>query len=78
MRFRQASVADIPHIKVVRNAVKENILSDPALVPDRDVEDYITHRGRGWVCETEGKIIGFSIVSVTGSKCMGPFYSAGF
>jgi len=65
MIFRQAQVKDISQIQVVRNAVKENTLSDPALVPDADVEDYITRRGRGWVCEAEGTIVGFSIVSIT-------------
>lgn len=64
MIFRQALTADIPQIQKVRNAVKENMLSDPALVPDSDVEDYITRRGRGWVCEMNGTIAGFSIVSV--------------
>lgn len=65
MIFRQAQVTDIPQIQVVRNAVKENMLSNPALVPDSDVEDYINRRGRGWVCEAEGTIVGFSIVSIT-------------
>lgn len=64
MIFREAVVADIPQIQVVRNAVKENRLSDPALVPDRDVEDYLTRRGKGWVCVIDDKIVGFSIVSV--------------
>lgn len=41
------------------------MLSDPALVPDKDVEDYIINRGKGWVAETGSKIIGFSIVSIT-------------
>lgn len=40
------------------------MLSDPALVPDSDVEDYLTRRGRGWVAEAEGRILGFAIVSV--------------
>lgn len=64
MLIRQATTADIPQIQVVRNAVRENRLSDPRLVPDEDVEDYITRRGRGWVCEEDGRITGFSIVSV--------------
>jgi GNAT superfamily N-acetyltransferase len=65
MIFREAQIKDIPQIQVVRNAVKENTLSDPSLVPDKDVEDYITRRGKGWVCEIEGTIVGFSIVSIT-------------
>ena len=47
MNFRVAEIKDIPQIQVVRNLVKENRLSDPELVPDSDVQDYITRRGRG-------------------------------
>jgi GNAT superfamily N-acetyltransferase len=65
MTFREATVADIPQIQIVRNAVKENRLSDPALVPDSDVEDYIINRGKGWVSEINNRIVGFSIISVT-------------
>ncbi len=64
MIFRQAESKDIPQIQVVRNAVKENQLSDPNLVPDADVEDYLNRRGRGWVCEAGSSIVGFAIVSV--------------
>jgi GNAT superfamily N-acetyltransferase len=62
--IREASIADIPQLQVIRHAVKENILSDPALVTDEDCKDFITNRGKGWVAETENKIIGFSIVDI--------------
>ena len=65
MLIRSALVRDIPQIQFVRNAVLENRLSDPRLVPDADVEDYMLRRGHGWVCEIDGKITGFSIVSLT-------------
>jgi GNAT superfamily N-acetyltransferase len=65
MIFREAQVHDIPQIQIVRNLVKENTLSDPSLVPDKDVYDYITRRGKGWVCEVEETMAGFSIVSLT-------------
>lgn len=64
MTFREAEIRDIPEIQFVRNAVKENRLSDPALVPDEDVEACITKRGRGWVCEADDKVVGFSIVDL--------------
>ena len=51
-------------MQIVRNAVKENVLSDPALVPDADVEIYITKRGKGWVCIYEKQLIGFSIADL--------------
>ncbi|MGQ0739757.1 MAG: GNAT family N-acetyltransferase [Bacteroidota bacterium] len=78
MIFRQALVADIPQIQAVRNSVKENMLSDPALVPDCDVEDYITRRGRGWVCEADGEIAGFSIVSVQDNNVWALFIQPGY
>lgn len=64
MIFREASVNDVTQIQRVRHSVKENVLSDPSLVPDTDVIDYLTRRGKGWVCETEGRIIGFSIADL--------------
>ena len=64
MLIREATTNDIGQIQRVRHAVKENRLSDPSLVPDADVEDYICRRGRGWVAEIDGRIIGFSIVSI--------------
>ena len=64
MIFREAEIKDISQIQVVRNAVKENMLPDPALVPDKDVEEYMTNRGRGWVCEVKGIVVGFAIVDL--------------
>lgn len=64
MKFRVARVEDIPQIQVVRNAVKENMLSDPNLVSDEDCEDFLIRRGRGWICEIDQSIVGFSIVDL--------------
>ena len=64
MLFREAQINDIHQIQVVRNSVKENMLPDPALVSDHDVEDFITKRGKGWVCEMDNRIAGFSIVDM--------------
>jgi GNAT superfamily N-acetyltransferase len=64
MIFREAQTGDIKQIQVVRHAVKENVLSDPSLVPDHDVEEFITNRGKGWVCEIEGTIVGFAIADL--------------
>lgn len=62
--IREATVADIPQIQRVRNAVTENTLSNPALVTDEDCRLYITQRGKGWVYEMDGSIAGFAIVDV--------------
>ena len=77
MIIREAVIEDIPQIQVVRNAVKENRLSDPALVHDKDVEDYITRRGKGWVCEMGKRIVGFAIVSVTDRNVWALFIEPG-
>ena len=78
MTFREAYITDIPEMQVVRNAVKENTLSDPALVPDKDVEDYIIRRGKGWVCEMDNRIVGFSIVSVSDKNVWALFIQDGY
>lgn len=64
MIFREATVADIPQIQVVRHSVRENVLSDPSLVTDKDCEEYLTQRGKGWVCEIEGTVVGFSVADL--------------
>jgi GNAT superfamily N-acetyltransferase len=64
MNIRAATIDDIRQIQVVRNAVRENTLSNPNLVSDKDCETYITVRGKGWVCETGNRIVGFAIVDL--------------
>jgi GNAT superfamily N-acetyltransferase len=64
MIIRIATIADIKQIQIVRNAVKENTLSDPNLVTDEDCAAFMTVRGKGWVCEIDDEIIGFSIVDL--------------
>lgn len=64
MIFREAVLTDIPQIQIVRNAVKENTLSNPNLVTDADCALFITQRGKGWVCEIDHKIVGFSIADL--------------
>ncbi len=64
MTFREATVEDIQQIQVVRNSVKENTLSNPALVTDEDCKSYITRRGKGWVCEAGNSIVGFAIADL--------------
>jgi GNAT superfamily N-acetyltransferase len=64
MIVREATIADIPQIQIVRNSVKENTLSDPSRITDKDCEEYITLRGKGWVSERNGIITGFAIVDL--------------
>lgn len=78
MIFREATTADIPQIQIVRNSVKENTLSDPALVPDKDVEDYINNRGKGWVCLVNDTVVGIAIVSVIDYNVWALFIQHGY
>jgi GNAT superfamily N-acetyltransferase len=64
MKFREANIDDITRMHVVRVAVKENVLSNPALVTINDYTEYITQRGKGWVCEIDGVIVGFAIADL--------------
>lgn len=64
MTFREARITDIKQIQEVRNSVKENILSNPDLVTDADCAEYITQRGKGWVCEIDDRIVGFAIADL--------------
>lgn len=64
MEFREVTLADIGQMQVVRNSVKENVLSDPELVPDSAYEEFILGRGKGWVCKDKGRVIGFAFVDM--------------
>lgn len=68
MIFREASLRDIPQIQIVRHTVRENVLSNPALVTDADCVEYLAVRGKGWVCEADDHIVGFSIVDLVGNN----------
>ena len=78
MKIRVANAKDISQIQVVRNLVKENRLSDPALVPDSDVEDYISRRGKGWVCEIDDQVVGFAIADLVDNNIWALFIHPGF
>lgn len=78
MIIREARVEDISQIQVVRNSVNENTLSNPDLVTDKDCEKFITERGKGWVCEIDGKITGFSIVDLNDNNIWALFVDPDF
>jgi len=78
MIFREAQITDIPQMQQIRNAVKENRLTDPSLVPDEDVKEYITCRGKGWVCETDNGIVGFAIADVVANNIWALFIHPDF
>ena len=77
MVFRQAKTSDIKNMQLIRNAVKENVLSDPALVPDEAVEKYINQRGKGWVCLDLGIMAGFCIADLVNDNIWALFVLPG-
>jgi len=58
--LRQATRADIPGISDVRYAVRENTLRR-GVISDEDVRREIEDTGRGWVVESDGRVIAFAI-----------------
>lgn len=64
MILREAKIEDITEILIVRNSVTENKLSNPDAVTNEDCVAYLSERGKGWVCECDDKIVGFSIVDL--------------
>ena len=64
MMIRAAKIDDIQQIQIVRNSVKENTLYNPNLVTDKDCEEFISVRGKGWVCEIDQQILGFAIADL--------------
>ncbi len=78
MIIREAKTDDIKQIQIVRNSVKENTLSDPNLVTDKDCEDFITNRGKGWVCEIDNQIVGFAIVDLKENNIWALFIDPNF
>ncbi|MEH0154453.1 GNAT family N-acetyltransferase [Limibacter armeniacum] len=78
MTFREAQIGDIEQIQIVRNSVIENTLSDPSLVSDKDCIQFITQKGKGWVCEIDQQIVGFSIVDLEGHNIWALFIKPEF
>ena len=65
-QLREAELADILRLAEIRLAVRENPLNTPSLVTEADYVDYLTRRGKGWVAEREGRIVGFGIADLLG------------
>jgi GNAT superfamily N-acetyltransferase len=63
MQFRRATALDITAMHKVRVAVVENALSNRARITPQMYEDYLDRIGRGWVCEIDSQIVGFSFAA---------------
>ena len=64
MLYREISIEDFAAVHRVRMAVKENKLSDPTKVTFDDYALMLKESGRGWLCESEGEVVGFAIADV--------------
>lgn len=61
MVIRLATEHDIDAMHRVRTSVRENRLSDPARVQPQHYRAMLGERGRGWVAEMGGRIVGFAV-----------------
>ncbi|MFN2510112.1 MAG: GNAT family N-acetyltransferase [Pyrinomonadaceae bacterium] len=59
MIIREATRNDVPGLMAVRGAVEENILTSD--IPQERIVAGLEVRGKGWVAEHEGEVIGFSM-----------------
>lgn len=65
MIIREAVLDDLGQIFDIRFSVKENVLSNRDLVTEADCIDYLTLRGKGWVCDMGNSLLsGFAIVDL--------------
>jgi GNAT superfamily N-acetyltransferase len=64
MKIRVAEITDIPAMHRIRLAVRENVLTNPLAVQEADYVPYLTQKGKGWVCERAGELLGFAIVDL--------------
>src|SRR5687768_12234968 len=78
LTFREATSADIPQMQVIRNAVKENVLSDPRLVTDRDYQKFVAVKGSSWVCETNNQLVGFAVADLPENNVWALFVDPAF
>lgn len=76
--IRVANENDIDRMMIIRFAVKENRLNNPALVTAADCLDFISKRGKGWVAEEAGVVRGFAIADLQDHNVWALFVEPGF
>ncbi|MGE3757878.1 MAG: GNAT family N-acetyltransferase, partial [Pseudobdellovibrionaceae bacterium] len=57
--FREAQIEDIPHLKLIRDNVRENRLVS-ASIGEAEYRRALFDDGKGWICIFQNKIVGFS------------------
>lgn len=76
--IREATPNDIPTLARLRLSVRENVLSRPDLITQHDYSEFLFNRGKGWVCEVDGEIAGFSIVDLVDKNVWALFVDPDF
>ena len=59
LRFREATIHDIPRMKAIRDNVTENALTSLS-IEVADYEKALLVDGKGWVCLDGTEVVGFS------------------
>lgn len=78
MIFREATLEDIPVLSEIRLSVTENVLSDPSKVTPEIVAAYLSVSGKGWLCEVDEEVVGFSIASLSDASIWALFVKPGY
>lgn len=78
LQCRRARSVDIPAMSRIRLSVTENTLSDPAKVTRQMYQDYLHLLGRGWVCCSGRKIVGFAYASRDDASIWALFIQPGY
>ena len=77
MKFSEATKNDFPAMHRVRMSVRENTLSNPNLVTEKDYLEMLETGGKGWVCFDGNKLSGFAIVDLKKRNIWALFVSPG-
>ncbi len=64
MIYREANVEDSAALSEVRLSVKENTLSNPQRITFEMYQTFLSEIGKGWLCEVNGSVVGFSVASL--------------
>lgn len=78
LAFREATVEDIPALSEVRSSVRENVLSDPRKVTPKMYAAYLSDLGKGWLCEDDGEVVGFSVANRGDASIWALFVKPGY
>ncbi len=62
--IREIQLKDITALHKIRVSVQENILPDPSMISEDEYAEFLTSRGKGWLCEIKNEIAGFAIVDL--------------